>query len=914
MNDYKTALKEYQELQYMINNQLSDMAFLSDKFERFKSGMLLMEEHIKLSLDNKSSDEFFFFNPIFDRYIQEIHKMFLSYNEQITIPLKYLIQSFNNATNNSLNSFNKIKLSLIESKQKVTKARDDYYNYIKINENKENMNKDDHELFKAKKGNFSQLYKYEINKMNEIISENNKKYDEIYKSLDGINKSSNSIIKNILNKFIKSIGNIGDIFTTFSKELKECLDNNSTNDFFKSYIPQIDEITKMRFNLETFEEYNNDIEKKGTNETKDTKEQELNNKNNDNSAKLKRLISLPGQGFDDFEIIEGPLEVMSQEKMKENINKLKEIIKKLASKNELLPSEVTQLINILKEDPLEKNETFSYIFLTKIKEFYKKRVINFQNRENFVHLANIMNNLCIKEDNSKTFNAIIEVSQMIKFENIFMYCMIQKKNKFFSTKTFWLRVIEDNLINKINNYAYILLNQKSSQDTKNPKNNKNRNKNILINIGLDKHIINYYKLNEQQKDDLDKYASENICKILSKAIPGMCSFLVPEFTSINIIKHYCDQYNLDNNTFYYFQNILEAKNINNTLGLKKKSEKSKKKKAMFNIIFIISCSLPYLPKNEIINLFALNKFLKPHIEKKIFKFYLSNKNLTIEKRIELWGIILKVKNVKKTISYETIKALMKERIENNEIIKKSQEGRNFYTIDVDLIRTPFICKHQEHIEKVKWILRCLNYAKPDIGYYQGMNFLILFFYQLLNYDEEKTFYYLFSLETETKYQDIFLDDLRMLKIFFVVLDKIINLYKPEIYYKFVDNYLSTNIFSTPWFATLFSNASKVFEQKNAPKFVLKVLEDFFLDGWSAIFNCGFTLIKYYYDKIMKLEEDKLVTFMIKDFCEQDILKNENFNIIEKHYNENAEKINELLISKLVKITRYENTHSFLKKK
>ena len=90
------------------------------------------------------------------------------------------------------------------------------------------------------------------------------------------------------------------------------------------------------------------------------------------------------------------------------------------------------------------------------------------------------------------------------------------------------------------------------------------------------------------------------------------------------------------------------------------------------------------------------------------------------------------------------------------------------------------------------------------------------------------------------------------------------------------------------------------------------MEDFFLDGWSAIFNCGFTLIKYYYDKIMKLEEDKLVTFMIKDFCGQDILKNENFNIIEKHYNENAEKINELLISKLVKITRYENLHTFLK--
>ena len=916
MNDYKTALKEYQELQYMINNQLSDMGFLSDKIERFKSGMLLMEEHIKLSLDN-SSDEFFFFNPIFNKYIQEIHKVFLSYNEQITVPLKNVIQSFNLATNNSLNTFNKIKLNLIESKQKVTKARDDYYNCIKTNENDKNKKKDDqNELFKAKKENYAQLYKYEINKMNEIISKNNKKYDEVYKTLDEINKSTNIIVKNIINKFIKTIENIGNIFITFSGQIKECLDNNSsTNGFNRSYIPQVDEKTKMRFNLETFEEYNSTPKK----ESKEISVQKANEQNDNNQFQLKRLISLPRVGFDDFEIIEGPLEVMSQEKMKENIKQLKEIIKKLASENELLPLEITQLINILKEDPLEKNETFSYIFLTKIKEFYRNRVINFKNRQNFIHLANIMNNLCIKEDNTKTFNAIIEVSQMIKFENIFMYCMIQKKNRFFSTKTFWLRVIEDNLINNINNYAYILLNKKSTKDTKKPNNkginkiNKNIKGNILSNIGLDKQIFNYNKLNEQQKNDLDRYASENLCIILSKAIPGMCSFLVPEFTSLDIIKHYSKLYNFNDETIKFFLNILEAKNIKNSLGNKKETEKSKKKKAMFDIVFIISRSLEFLPKNEYINLLPLNKSLKPHIEKQIFKFVLSNKNLTIEKRIELWSIILKVKKTEKYINYENIKNLLKDRIDKNEIVKKSQESRNMDTIDVDLIRTPFICKHKEHIEKVKWILRCLNYAKPDIGYCQGMNFLALFFYQLLEYNEEKTFYFMFSLETESKYQDIFQDDLRMLKIYFVVLDKIINLYKPEIYYKFVDSYLSTNIYSTPWFVTLFTNACCVFEQKNAPKFVLKVLEDFILDGWSAIFNCGYSLTRYYFDIIMKIEGDKIINFMIKDLCEQDIFENKNYNKIVECYDKNAEIINELLINKLVKITRYENSHSFLKK-
>ena len=128
MNDYKTALKEYQELQYIIKNQLNDMLFLLDKANSFKSGMISIEEHINLSQGN-SSDEYFFINPIFNNYSQEIHKIFLSYDEQITIPLKNFIENFTFATNNSLNSFNQIKLSLIESKQKVIKARDDYYNY-----------------------------------------------------------------------------------------------------------------------------------------------------------------------------------------------------------------------------------------------------------------------------------------------------------------------------------------------------------------------------------------------------------------------------------------------------------------------------------------------------------------------------------------------------------------------------------------------------------------------------------------------------------------------------------------------------------------------------------------------------------------------------------------------------------------
>ena len=914
MNDYKSALKEYQEIQFLTRIQLDDMLFILDKMDSFKNGIMSGKEHLKMSVNN-NSDEFNFINPIFKSYLEEIDKIILSYNEKLLVPFKSSVDSFRCSTENNLKTFNKIKTSLIEGKQKVKKAKDDYYDFIKYS-NKNNENKDDqNELFNAKKDNYAQLYKYEINKMNEIITKNNKDYDEIFKSLNNLNITINYIAKNILFKFCEHISDIGKQFIKLSEKLSESLKTNY-KEFEKNqlYKPQINKNTNLRFNLETFEEFgknngtNNDIDndKNGEEIIKD------NNINNQyNNVYLKNLMSLPRKGFDDFEIIDEPIIEMDQERMKEIIKQLKEIIKKLASENELTPLEINQLINILKEEPLDKNQTFSYIFLNQIKKFYKNRVKNFKNRQNFIHLANIMNNLCIKEDKTKTYNEIIEVSQMIKYDNLFMFCMIQKKNHYFSTKSFWLRLIEENIIDTVVDYSNQLYDNKNKKNEKKAKIFKN-SKDILLKGDLIKEIINYDKFYEEQKIDLGEYAYEKICLIISKTIPGMCSFLVPEFTIIDIINYFCQKFGLDSDTKIYFINILEAKNNKNTLSLKKNTEKSIKKNNMFNILFIISSTLKFLPQNEFIKLIPINKFLKPYIEKKIFKFLLSNKNLTIEKRIELWENILNVKNAVKLVNYQSVKSLMKERIEKKEIAVKSQEQRNLDTIDVDLIRTPFIRTSKNDMEKLAWVLRCLNYAKPDVGYCQGMNYLALFFYQLLDFDEERTFNFIFALEIHTKYEQIFQDDLRMLKIFFIVLDKIINLYKPEIYYKFVDNNLSTNLYSTSWFVTVFTNINSVFEKKNYPKYVIMVMENFIIDGWSAIFNSGFTLTTYHFDKIMKIEEEALITFMIKYLTEEDIVKNENFHKIKEIYEKNSEKINEFLVNKLVKIARYENTHSFLK--
>ena len=113
--------------------------------------------------------------------------------------------------------------------------------------------------------------------------------------------------------------------------------------------------------------------------------------------------------------------------------------------------------------------------------------------------------------------------------------------------------------------------------------------------------------------------------------------------------------------------------------------------------------------------------------------------------------------------------------------------------------------------------------------------------------------------------------------------------------------------------TLFTNINCVFEKEKTPKYVLMVLENFLIDGFTSIFISGFTIIRYHVNQIRQLETEELISFMIKDLCEQDIFKNENFNEIKKYYEINSEKINEMLISKLIKITNYENENPYLKK-
>ena len=81
------------------------------------------------------------------------------------------------------------------------------------------------------------------------------------------------------------------------------------------------------------------------------------------------------------------------------------------------------------------------------------------------------------------------------------------------------------------------------------------------------------------------------------------------------------------------------------------------------------------------------------------KYILSNENLNIDKRMDIWSEILNLKDTMKLDEYNLAKQAMEFRTIDN--VLEEKEKRNISVIKVDLIRTPFICESKEHMKKWK---------------------------------------------------------------------------------------------------------------------------------------------------------------------------------------------------------------------
>ena len=923
MIDYRDIVLEYKNLQSMIENHSNDLSLIQKKINLFNKNISLLKDEI-IKIPDIKDDSFSFLNPIIKKFVKSLQINITNFNDYIIGPLDSFIYSYNFATSKNLTQLSEIKNDLFEGKKNLTTKRDIYFNYMNetsqnvdetINEKNflsQNINnnisskKDENILNNAMKDNYAQLYQYELNKMNEIIEESNTKYNNLYHEINGVSASLNLTIKDCLTKFANNLSNFGDSFKILSEDLIKKIESLKLfdNEEISKSSGKVSNSKKPRFEKEIFEQFN----------LKQTKKKfDVNSNINEKKGLFdffRKRKSTANPNIDLSKIIQGdiPFESISKvEEQKENNKKfMEEIIKNLVEEQEIKSKEISNIFNILNESNGKSKKAI--LFLKLLKKYYNNRVISFKNKNNFIHLSNIMNDLCLKhQKNNNIINLIIEVSQMIKYKNDYIYKIIQKKNEFFSTKTLWIQLIDNNFIESLNKYTENILSKKI-EEKNNLKENEDEKNIILEKIGLNKKIMNYKRLKNNQKRELDQYAKEKICIILSKNISGMCCFLVPERVINEIIIYYSTQFKFEYEIKCYLKNKMTVKNMKIIHQIKLCPDKEEK---LNNKVICISSVSKFFQIKNYPLLLKLNKDVYPKLKKNIFLNLISDKNLSIDSHLLLWREYLKINEIKEKIKYKDTKEKIFISEDKGQITEEIREKKNIDIIEKDVSRTLFVQKNKSHFNNLKSILISFLFLFPKTGYCQGMNCVTSFLYQLLDYNEEETFYFLCGFMLNTKYYEIFEDNFETLKTYFIIFEKILNINRPEIYYKFMDNNLMTNAYMSPWFITLFTDFVFIFEKNNPPKFVFFIIEKFIIEGWSVIFNCGFTLLEYCYEKIMILEKDKLISYVMKILENEEILKNENFEKAKELYMKNSKLINEFFIDKLIEITKYEEKNKYL---
>ena len=948
MNYYNYLMNEYEDVKKEIAEESQNILNAILRVKTFQAGLDLFSDNILIIKDKKTK----YFENIDESIIDFSKKLVSTKNiieNEVNCPLKSLLDSTKDVSLKNLDTFNKIKISLIQERQKLNKTKEDYFNFINKKSSQSTMNEDENMLFNAKKENFFQLYKYEVNQMNTIIEENNVIYNNMFNELQSWKQIQNNKIKLYFEKFSKNIEKIGNTFIDYSKEFLKAIkvekenssnkDNNIKNPRFEKVVLEdiepkeenkietekdktnnsesniinddfadFDIIDKdeIKINEKEMEDQKN-IDKKGKN--KKTKGKNLNII--DKLKKLKKSekepeIKKPTSGFDEFELVadnEIKIDKNSEEK---NEKFLDDIINKIISKDELVSQDISELMNLLKMENISTEKLYSYTFLTKLSKMNKKYIINLNNRKNFMHLSNILNDIVINDNSIDILKLIIEISQIIIYKDLYLFNILRKKNQYLSTKSFWSKLMMEFFINDLNNQVMkITKSQKNTKDNSKGDKSKESNIYLLEYIKISDKITKYKKLNAEQKVKLDKFARGNIVNVLTKVIEGMCSFYVKKNIILDVINDFGKIFGFiqEDNNYYYL--LSEAYlNRNYIYNLKKLSLKEKDEEKISKIC-IISNAAKFLPKDNFMNLLHLEKCMTEPIKKNIFKNYLS-RDISIDERTRIWGLMLGVREIRKEYNYHEILDGILKSIENNEIKKDSDDAKNIEMITLDVNRTFFKdrSKAKEQQKVLKNILMTLVHLFKKVGYFQGMNYIAAFFYQIFDFDEEKTFYYMLALQKNTNFKDIFENELSLLQTFFEVFKKILKVYIPEMYQHQKNNEISENYYMPPWFLTLFMFTATIFEKKDAPKFIFLIIEDFFLNGWSAIFNAGYTVIKYHKNEIIKLKLDKLLNYMVNNFGKEDA-KNENFENVKKEYIKNSYQINEELISKLLKIASYE---------
>ena len=900
MDDYLNLLKEYQEINAIYKSLKDDYDIFESYINQFLAAISLLNKP-KLKDENIKDNNLIFFVEKFCISVEKLKNYNIVKNNEIIDSLKQVYINQNNQMVKVIDTYNKIKNELFEEKLNLNNAKKEYIKLLNENRKKSKSkkvgNESDDLFYESKKESSYISYKYELEKFNEKIDNSNENYKKMKKELDMILLTKENTIKIFLLKFSKMVGNIGQIFIEFKNNLEEKL-NKVMNENVKIINIKIED----RFQKEKLEK-KEDLELKYKEKNKDG-ENNINNNNEESQQKQNfqnnKIENNQSIGGFDFEILDD----FNDSKEPLLIDLINKSIEDFLDTKLISSFNVSSLIENIKS-----SEDCSLKFINEIKKHEINDSIILKNKQNFIHLSNIFNELIIsKSKNFKIIAQTLEISQKIKYNDLLISSVLKNKNKIISSQNFWISFINYNIKYNLTKYIKDVIDNKKMKIDKNNSNQKISEK--ILN--LLNSITSFKNLNKKQKILVEKNSYEYILYTIAKSVKFMTNFSLPQNIIIEIFNYYHKIFDFGIEIYYYFQNILNIKFQRNILKINSLQEQTKEKYGLFlsKEQLIILNVAKFLPKIEYIKFFTLNKLTYSKVRKYLIRYRLTYLDITIDERIELWEILLNVKEIRKKYNYNVIK---------NNYLNNScqinyygrQKEKYLQVIDLDLLRTSLFNSQETHKIKANFILKCSAVIEPEINYYQGMNFILLFLYQVLNYDEERTFYIFWALLKETKFLSVYENEMKYLSIYFKVLEKIFEYNYPDIYQSLSKNKIEIQLFATPWFVTLFGNDNVEFERKKVPKFLFLAFESFLLYGWAGIINLGLSLCLYNREKIMNYNRDNLLKFIIQKLGSIKNINEEDFPKIKQIFINNTEKIDETYINKIINVINFEKGHPIL---
>ena len=241
--------------------------------------------------------------------------------------------------------------------------------------------------------------------------------------------------------------------------------------------------------------------------------------------------------------------------------------------------------------------------------------------------------------------------------------------------------------------------------------------------------------------------------------------------------------------------------------------------------------------------------------------------VTKEIRLNIWSNLLKISKIKKEFNYQ-------------EILSKANDEKSKYEIKIDIDRTAVNSDNAElHRKILSNILFAISQCNGDIKYCQGMNFIASVLYEI--FGEEEAFYIFLSFFKNTDYPIIFAKDLKKLKVFFYVFNRIMQLYEPEL-----SSYLNTrnataNTFLPPWFITLFMSSHQYI--RDNINIMVRILDYFITSGWKGLMIVGIALLHNFEHTLMNKKYEAKMEFLRNDILKSDFFEGKNIDTLEEYF-------------------------------